>query len=254
MPEGIHDIPGVWLAETLGDLSSRLAGMARCGRPELTHVGSKRMPLEGGKREPDLFVRLLTHFDSEDYHISVGPRVILETAHSQRLLSVMEKAHGYLYSEERDTHAVIICDMSYPVTLTHDFKADISVWVRPETGDIGRPLHCLCILVPISHSDEDYPLEDLEHDHQPRASPPQSPEPQSSLEDQDEHVPDLSSPLSESHSSCTMVTRTDDGTKVHDLKIARTYQLGTEKICRRTEKAIVSSLTLRILICSQANH
>lgn len=72
MAEGIHDIPGAWLTQVLGELSSRLAGMARCGQPEVTHVGTKRMTAKHGKQAPDLYLRLLTHLNGET-HISVGP-------------------------------------------------------------------------------------------------------------------------------------------------------------------------------------
>lgn len=180
--------------------------------------------------------------------------MLLETAYSQKLASAMEKAFDYLYDDERNTHAVIICDMTYPVSLTRNFKADISVWVRPETGNLGKSGCYLLIPLLIHHSDEDYPLEDLGFEHEPSASPSQSPTPQphiplspnENLEgalDRPHSTTDASSPsitdLSSMGYSGTP-TATEDRTSVDDLKSLRTYGNGAKKIIRRTEKAIVS--------------
>lgn len=253
MPEGIHDIPGAWLTEILGEISEGLQKVARCGRPEVKHVGTKSIKRKDGLKGPDLFLRLLTRFDQDVLHISVGARVVLETAYSQSLPSVMSKVFDYLHDDAGNTHAVIVRDMSYPLTLVRDFKVDIGVWVKPETGNLGKSHKYAVVLLLISASDEDYPLEDFDCNHMPRATPPpsslsQSPTPgqhvplspvenDKEASDHQPAGPELSSPSSNAYSGSTLVT--EDRTRVDHSDKARVYTRGSKSIWRRTEKPIV---------------
>ncbi|KAG8713190.1 hypothetical protein FRC08_013592 [Ceratobasidium sp. 394] len=157
MPTSLHNTPGEWLSAQIPYMQAVLDEAAVCGRPLLKSSGDGNVQLKDvGMRGPDQQLKVTTRFDLGNRVEEVlppQPRVILETAYSQSEDRALEKAASYLHKSGTHTHAVIICKMSYPVTLTDSFKAEIAVWTRELSG----------------HIPTDFPLEDSkEIKHDPR--------------------------------------------------------------------------------------
>ncbi|KEP45730.1 hypothetical protein V565_246340, partial [Rhizoctonia solani 123E] len=151
MPKAPHDLPGNWMMMVLPQIDDALMRTATCGNPSVcptgTHdvylatagkKGKKTKYLTGtiaGKNtgshfQPDASFHLQYLNDKGDAtYASPRPRVILETAFSDKLTDTQDKACEYLYNTDGDIHAVIICNMSHPIP-KQGFKAEISVWVR----------------------------------------------------------------------------------------------------------------------------
>lgn len=130
----VHETPGSWLAKAATDITNRLEEAARCGRPYVYSRGSSTVDLPGMKLQSDMCLLLHTDFGKERKHPKY-PRLVLETAYSQSLDDVKEKAWKWLHRSDRGIHAVLICNMKPRISLVRDFKADISVWVREPTED-----------------------------------------------------------------------------------------------------------------------
>jgi adenylosuccinate lyase len=75
---------------------------------------------------------------NEEKYLQTRPAVVLETAASQKLSSVMSKAVAHLYRSNNEIKAVIICNLTHPIPLQPStYKAEIAVWVRELMGDVG---------------------------------------------------------------------------------------------------------------------
>ncbi|KAF8597003.1 hypothetical protein BDV93DRAFT_562738 [Ceratobasidium sp. AG-I] len=161
MTTPLHNAPATWLTLCVPEVELAVQDSARCGKPFLLVHGDGRVDIAGGKSrlQPDNRIDVnvrFRHGDKEDRYCVPQPRVILETAFSQSLKNAQEKAWEYLCTGDSHTHAVIIVDMTYPVTQEKNFIAKIAVWSRSDTGK----------------TDEDYPFEASEgYRHKLQAMP-----------------------------------------------------------------------------------
>ncbi|KAG8685608.1 hypothetical protein FRC08_013021 [Ceratobasidium sp. 394] len=133
---------------------------ALCGRPKITASFDTNVKLVGvGRFSPDQQLKVILCFGEGDKAKRVhlpAPRIVLETAYSQTRGEVEAKAADYLHAPGRHIHAVIVCNMTHPVTLEPNFRAEIAVFTREMTGS----------------SDIDYPFENIRHiEHEPRTVP-----------------------------------------------------------------------------------
>ncbi|KAG8730749.1 hypothetical protein FRC10_002374 [Ceratobasidium sp. 414] len=156
MPTSLHNTPGEWLSAQIPYMQAVLDEAAVCGRPVLKSSGDGNVRLAGlGTRGPDQQLKVTTRFDLGDQVAEVlppHPRVVLETAYSQSEARALEKAASYLHNSGTHTHAVIVCKMTYPVSLDKNFKAEIAVWTRQLSGSV----------------DTDFPFENSAHiEHDP---------------------------------------------------------------------------------------
>jgi hypothetical protein len=140
----LHNVPGAWLTLCVPEVERTLQESARCGTPFLIVQGDGRVSLAGekSKLQPDNRIDVNVHFeDGEDKktYCVPQPRIVLETAFSQHRQAAKDKAWGYLCAGDDHTHAVIIVDLSYPVTLEKNFVAEVAVWVRSFTDEDGKP-------------------------------------------------------------------------------------------------------------------
>jgi hypothetical protein len=240
MPKLIHELPASWLQDAVGEITRHLAKVAVCSKPVVRSGCSGSCPLKDGGKTPDgsLYLRLRLEDGAID---TVLPRVVLETAHSQKLKPLMHKAWHYLYKSKLRVHAVVLCTTTYPISGTRNFKAKISVWVRATTGDVGA---CHVSRFPnfflqSSCVDIDFPFEKC-HDGE------------SDEEDSDsEESEDEGGEPEDGESASNPPSLTDDhaGTSVsqvslveEDLELARTFapKPNDPKIWRRSVLPIVS--------------
>jgi hypothetical protein len=99
------------------------------------------LPGVTSKLQPDNRIDVNIHFqhgDAVDTYCVPQPRVVLEAAFSQNLLAAEGKAWEYLCAGDGHTHAVIIVDMTYPVSQEKTFVAKIAVWSRADAGRDGK--------------------------------------------------------------------------------------------------------------------
>ncbi|KAG8699480.1 hypothetical protein FRC08_005285 [Ceratobasidium sp. 394] len=186
MPYQIHNCPTTWLSRCLPQLQEAVEAAARCGVPQLLDHGDGFVKThdEAARLQPDNGIDVNLHFQNQGgdsiYYVPL-PRIILETAYSQSHADVLAKAWDYLWnSDKHHIHAVIITDMSYPITQKKKFKVRIAVWTRAETGQ----------------DDLDYPFEELgdfEHEPQPVQAEPQTTGEGSDDESEEDLSPTLTS-------------------------------------------------------------
>ncbi|KAG9097467.1 hypothetical protein FS749_006224 [Ceratobasidium sp. UAMH 11750] len=176
MPTKLHECPGEWLADQAPWITSQLRSVAKCGIPLVQSGGSAHVRLPfWGLACPDKQLDLVLDLGlGIDRRIQIPfPRVVLETSYSQSLEDVVEKAWNYLFDSDDHIHAVIICDMDYPVTSAKNFRASLSVWTREETGCISPA--------------DDWPLEVLlDVPHEPEPGEAHSPDEESHLQHQEQ--------------------------------------------------------------------
>ncbi|KAF8602893.1 hypothetical protein BDV93DRAFT_607207 [Ceratobasidium sp. AG-I] len=211
----IHELPGSWLGEQKPLLEDTLVSVARCDTPTLYFSGPANVDLaDGSVLQPDQQVFLGLDFN-QDHELFYSPRVVLESAFSQPLSKVMEKAWHYLHRSNGNIHAVIICNFTRSSLLDPAFRADISVWVREETGQI----------------DDDFPLE-IRHGitHTPFDKP----------RTEEANIGEIKS--SEGSSSSEAATSVSDkATQVDQCSEAQFYCLGgeTKRIWKRSERPVI---------------
>lgn len=184
MATSLHNSPATWLTLCVRDVQRTVQESARCGTPLLLVHGDGRIKYPGGTSQPDNRIDVNVHFQHNgeaDTYCVPEPRVVLETAFSQPLQDAEDKAWEYLCTGDGHTHAVIVVDMSYPVTPQKDFKAKIAVWSRQDTGDDGRPVPPLpCFNADLLYADVDYPFEaSEEYPHEPLPTPEEEHSPES---------------------------------------------------------------------------
>ena len=246
----IHERPGSWFADQKSLINDHLSRMALCGRPQVSFASNLRVQKPKtpeiktpGFRTPDQSLMLNTYFEKDEAHSPVWPRIVLETACSQTLRSVMNKAWDYLLDFDGEVHAVVVCNMNCPITLKRDFKVSIGVWIRKPTYKDGKPFDVALVLADILLADEDFPKEVFPNAHESRPSPAQG-----VIGEEEENIAaltDLSTSISDGGTSATVVSEGD--TKVADLENDRTYTIPGKdgEIWRRSEKPIVSFLVER---------
>lgn len=150
MPTSLHNAPATWLTLCVPQVEPIVQASARCGEPVLLVHGDGTVTQPSGTptMQADNRIDVNVHFrhrDKVDTYCVPQPRIVLETAYSQPVEKAEDKAWEYLWAGNRHTHAVIIVDMSYPVTQVKDFVAKIAVWSRKETDRDGKPVLPLCI-------------------------------------------------------------------------------------------------------------
>jgi hypothetical protein len=140
----MHEILSNWLVSHWDYLSKRLQKVARCGRPDIGFAGTADVHWPEFSGQPDQSITVRVDFNVEGEKgegKTVKPdfaRVVMEVAYSQTLESVMDKGVEYLHKSNGDIRAVIVCNLSYPVTQEKNFVAEIDVWIRMPTGDDGE--------------------------------------------------------------------------------------------------------------------
>jgi hypothetical protein len=242
MPEPIHEIPACWLGSLIQDLSRRLEAVVPCGTPELRCEGTGNVKWKGFAKQPDQSIILRWRFPHDKIYTPRYPRVVMETAYSQSLKSAMDSAVEYLYKTEGEVHAVIVCDLAYPIKKDTRFSAEISVWIREPTGVDGEHPDTYSTLADGLSIDIDNPVENIPHDHDVNT-----------LVEYELASDGSQSESSGEYSNATLVS--DEHTRVdpimpkltmdEKIRSSRTYPLegNGQKIRRRTEHAIVRQTT-----------
>jgi hypothetical protein len=137
-----HEAPGVWLSDAVSDINEHLLKVRRCAPVTVTTSGAASVDMQGASfMTPDqsLHPCLRDKFGNEERYLQTRPAVVLETAASQTLQSVMHKAISHLFKSSDEIKAVIICNLTHPIPLQPGgYKAEIAVWVRELTGDVGE--------------------------------------------------------------------------------------------------------------------
>ncbi|KAG8680867.1 hypothetical protein FRC08_015995, partial [Ceratobasidium sp. 394] len=134
MPTDLHNIPGAWLCEQIPYIQAMVDEAAPCGRPKITASFDTNVKLVGvGRFSPDQQLKVILRFGEGDKakHVHLpAPRIVLETAYSQTRGEMEAKAADYLHAPGGHVHAVIVCNMTHPVTLERNFRAEIAVFTR----------------------------------------------------------------------------------------------------------------------------
>ncbi|CUA69853.1 hypothetical protein RSOLAG22IIIB_04108 [Rhizoctonia solani] len=151
-PTGIHEVPGAWLARTgVAYLEKDIEERSLCGEFKLGVGGARAVDLItstgelGGTLVPDQSLCLLqVGADGKKAHVQNSPRIVMETSAGQSLKDVIDKVFQRLYETDRAVHAVIICNFTNMPSPESDkpFKAEIAVWVRPESEDLTLDYPC----------------------------------------------------------------------------------------------------------------
>jgi hypothetical protein len=137
-----HEAPGVWLSDAVKDINQHLLKVRRCAPVTVTTSGAASVDMQGSSyMTPDqsLHPCLRDKSGNEEKYLQTRPAVVLETAASQTLQSVMRKAFVHLYKSNDEIKAVIVCNLTHPIPLQPGtYRAEIAVWVRELTGDVGK--------------------------------------------------------------------------------------------------------------------
>lgn len=233
MPNLMHALPGGWLSQQVERLNNALVPVARCGQPHLSTGISGDITLPNGTpMQPDQQLLLALHFENGQSLGIPRPRVVLETAFSQRLEQAIVKAWQYLHLFDGDIHAVIICNISNPITLQRNFKAEFYVWVREKTGNIGKSFNHILNLTHHLSTDEEFPLEKLNEVYHESTHKPSS-------NAEDANTVETESSDRSSWGNSTLAS--DEATKVDRPEDLQLYAPSNEskKIWRRSETSIV---------------
>jgi hypothetical protein len=240
MPTAMHETAGAWFSRQEGKINEYLSRMALCGLPDVSFRGnpSLEMPGRPGVRIPDQNLRLHTSFGEGKRYSPSQPRVIFETACSQPLISVLKKAWEYLHCFDGEIHAVIVCNMSYPITLKEDFRVTIGVWTRKPTSIDGESFDIVLVLAYILSAEEDFPLEEIPYDHEVKPYSTQAQEGQE--EEELTNIVDSSTSISDGGTSATVAS--EGTTRNETLDNLREFcpPKETQSIWRRSENPIVS--------------
>jgi hypothetical protein len=141
MVSKLHEAPATWLGEKVGQINEHLQQVCLCAPVTVATSGAASIDMEGsGYKAPDgsLHPCLRDEHGHVTRYLQTRPVVVLETAASQSLKSVMKKAIAHLFRTNNETKAVIICNLTHPVPANpRTYRAEISVWVRQLTGDVG---------------------------------------------------------------------------------------------------------------------
>lgn len=137
MPNRIHEGIQDWIYSHLNFIQEVVQAENICEaiQPSLRLSGAPTFKLATGFALADEGISVM-NLKTEHWLQGAVPFVIFEVSNSQRPTDVKRKAWHWLHKFNNHAQAVVIYDLSHPITETRNFKAEISVWVR-SSDDIG---------------------------------------------------------------------------------------------------------------------